>query len=94
MWAFRKKPADLRTEERQVLRKLWKYAPKLKQAYDLRQQLTAIFEQAISKTVAQRKIQAWIEAGQEKWAEVLRRVLEDLGALVGGDHQLLYRPSQ
>jgi transposase len=60
MWAFRKKPADLRTEERQVLKKLWKVAPKLKQAYDLRQQLTAIFEQAISKTVAQRKIQAWM----------------------------------
>ena len=59
MWAFRKKPADLRPEERQVLRKLWEYAPKLKQAYDLREQLTAIFEQIISQKTAKRKILAW-----------------------------------
>ena len=56
LWAFRKKPPDLRPEERQVLRKLFGYAPKLKQAYDLRQQLTAIFDQMISPAVAKRKI--------------------------------------
>lgn len=60
MWAFRKRPTDLRPEERKVLRKLLEYSSNLKQAYDLRQQLTAIFEQDISKKVAQRKIQAWI----------------------------------
>jgi transposase len=64
MWAFRKQPGDLRPEEQRVLRKLWEAAPKLKQAYDLRQQLTAIFEQDISKTIAKRKIQAWIEQVQ------------------------------
>lgn len=61
MWAFRKKSQDLILEERQVLRKLFQYAPQLKQAYTLRQQLTAIFEQSISKTVAKRKIRAWIK---------------------------------
>jgi transposase len=61
MWAFRKKPPDLRPEERQVLRKLFGYAPKLKQAYDLRQQLTAIFDQMISPAVAKRKIRDWIQ---------------------------------
>jgi len=61
MWAFRKKPPDLRPEERQVLRKLFGYAPKLKQAYDLRQQLTAIFDQMISPAVAKRKIRNWIQ---------------------------------
>jgi len=61
MWAFRKKPADLRPEERQVLRKLFGYTPKLKQAYDLRQQLTAIFDQMISPAVAKRKIRNWIQ---------------------------------
>jgi transposase len=64
MWAFRKQPGDLRPEEQRVLRKLWEAAPKLKQAYDFRQQLTAIFEQDISKTIAKRKIQAWIEQVQ------------------------------
>ena len=61
MWAFRKKPADLRPEERRVLKKLWEYAPKLKQAYDLREQLTIIFNQTISRVVAQRKIKAWAQ---------------------------------
>ena len=61
MWAFRKPPEDLRPEERQVLKKLWKLAPQLKQAYDLRQQLTAIFDQPISPAVGKRKIRAWIK---------------------------------
>ena len=98
MWAFRKKPADLRTEERQVLKKLWKYAPKLKQAYDLRQQLTAIFEQAISKTVAQRKIQAWMRRVKksglkcfdeflktlERWWEEITNYFIDRAIMSGG----------
>lgn len=61
MWAFRKKSPDLRPEERQVLRRLFGYAPKLKQAYNLRQQLTAIFDQMISPAVAKRKIRNWIQ---------------------------------
>ena len=61
MWAFRKKPQDLRPEERQVLRKLWQLAPQLKQAYDLRQDLTAIFEQQLSPAAGKRKIRAWIK---------------------------------
>jgi transposase len=61
LWAFRKKPEDLKPEECQVLDRLFTLAPKLKLAYDLRQQLTAIFEQPLSKQAAQIKIQAWIE---------------------------------
>jgi transposase len=64
MWAFRKRPADLRPAERQVLRNLWAAAPKVKQAYDLREQLTAIFDQTSSKSAAQRKIRAWIQRVQ------------------------------
>jgi transposase len=60
MWAFRKSPQDLCPEEHQVLKQLWHHAPKLKQAYDLRQQLTDIFEQANSPAVGRRKIRAWI----------------------------------
>ena len=59
MWAFRKNPQDLQSEERQVLKRLFRSAPQLKQAYDLRQQLSAIFEQPISKSQAQRKLRAW-----------------------------------
>lgn len=60
MWALRRKPADLNTEERRTLRLLFRYSPKLKQAYDLQQQLTAIFDQHISPTSAKTKIRLWI----------------------------------
>ena len=61
LWAFRKNPADLRPEERTILRKVFKHAPALKQAYTFRLELTAIFEQRISKAAAEKKIRAWIQ---------------------------------
>lgn len=85
MWAFRKQPDDLTTEERRVLRKLFQHAPQLKQAYVLRQQLTAIFDQDLPKAHGQKKIRNWMQRG----LEVLRQVPENPGALVGGNHQLL-----
>ena len=36
----------------------------MKKAYDLREQLTAIFEQRLSKAEAQRKIRVWIQRVQ------------------------------
>jgi transposase len=65
MWAFRKKPTDLKPKERQVLRRLFTHAPNLKQAYQLREQLTTIFEQPISKSSAQTKLRHWIKQVQE-----------------------------
>ena len=64
LWAFRKKPENLRPEERQVLERLFSLAPKLKLAYAFRQQLTDIFEEQLSKEAAQLKIQAWIKEVQ------------------------------
>ena len=61
MWALRKKPADLDTEEKRILRLLFRYTPKLKQAYALQQQLTAIFDQHITPASAKTKIRAWIK---------------------------------
>jgi len=61
MWALRKKPADLKPEERKVLRILFSFSPKLKQAYALELQLTAIFDETISKSIAQTKIRAWMK---------------------------------
>lgn len=58
LWACRKKREDLRPEERKVLKQLFRHSPQLKLAYDLQEQLTAIFEQPISKATAKIKIQA------------------------------------
>jgi transposase len=60
MWAFRKKKADLNPEERSVLRKLFSHSPELKLAYQLREQLSAIFELPIPKATAIRKFHTWI----------------------------------
>src|SRR4030066_397623 len=61
LWAVRKKPADLTAEERRCLRLLFRYSPKLKLAYELQQQLTAIFDQHLSQAVAKTRIRAWIK---------------------------------
>ena len=61
LWALRKKPTALTTEERRLLRLLFRYSPKLKQAYTLQQQLTAIFDLHTPPTSAKAKIRAWIK---------------------------------
>jgi transposase len=61
LWALRKKQSDLKPEERKVLRTLFSFSPQLKIAYALQFQLTAIFDQKISKTIAKMKIKAWIK---------------------------------
>lgn len=60
LWAFRKSRADLKPEEQQVLERLFSYSPKLALAYQLREDLTAIFDQHLSKSAAKIKIRAWI----------------------------------
>jgi transposase len=61
LWALRKKQSDLKPEERKVLRTLFSFSPQLKLAYALQFQLTAIFDQKISKTIAKMKIKAWMK---------------------------------
>ncbi|MFZ1040646.1 MAG: ISL3 family transposase [Anaerolineales bacterium] len=59
--AFRKNARDLNKEERQVLRRFFEHAPSAKQAYVLREQLTALFDMNLSKSQAQTRIQHWIQ---------------------------------
>jgi transposase len=59
LWAFRKNEDDLEPKERTVLDQLFAYSPVLQQAYALREQLTAIFEQPPFKNDAKRALSAW-----------------------------------
>jgi transposase len=59
MWPFRKNPADLEVDEHAVLQRLFAYAPDLHRAYIYREQLTAIFEQDLSKEKAKHEIKQW-----------------------------------
>lgn len=59
MWPVRKRKADLTAEEAKKLEHLFELAPELKQAYDFREELTAIFDGAHSKEQATRLILDW-----------------------------------
>ena len=60
LWAFRKRRADLKPAEEQVIQLLFSYSPQLALAYQLREELTAIFDQHLSKAAAKMKIRGWI----------------------------------
>jgi transposase len=61
LWAFRKNQANLSPEEQERLARLFAYSPELEAAYLLREELTAIFDQAKSLPEAQEQIRAWQE---------------------------------
>ena len=64
MRAFRKNAKDLNKEERKTLRTFFEYSVSAKRAYDLREQLTAIFDMNLSKKQAQAKNLRWIQQVQ------------------------------
>ena len=59
MWPFRKKAADLEVEEQEVLTRLFAHTPALPQAYELREQLTGIFDAPLSKAAALHQLTDW-----------------------------------
>jgi transposase len=59
MWPFRKHSADLEADEHALLQRLFAYSPDLHRAYTYREQLTAIFEQDLSKEEAKHEIKNW-----------------------------------
>lgn len=61
MWALRKNDSELRSDEREVLRRLFRYSPLLKTAYELCGDLTYIFNRRISKDKAKKEIGIWAE---------------------------------
>jgi len=79
MWALRKNPAELDAEERRTLRLLFRFAPQLKQAYDLQQQLTSIFDQLISPLSAKTKIRAWIRRVAKSELRCFDKFINTLG---------------
>ncbi|MBO0723465.1 MAG: ISL3 family transposase [Blastocatellia bacterium] len=65
MWLFRRDPKGLSKEERKKLALLFECAPDLKRAYELREQLTAIFETDHTKASATAAIKRWIKRVRE-----------------------------
>ena len=59
LWALRKNEADLKPDEVELLKKLFKLSPVLGTAYLLCQTLTWIFNQPLTKVEAQGRLRAW-----------------------------------
>jgi len=59
LWPFRKRSSALDDAEQERLDTLLAYSPALRQAYTLREQLTAIFDTARSKADGLRRIRYW-----------------------------------
>ena len=64
--AFRKNANDLNKEERKILKRFFELSASAKQAYILREQLTAIFEMKLSKKQAQSRVRGWIQKVQKR----------------------------
>ncbi len=65
MWTYRKKVADLSPDEAELLKRFFAHSPEAEKAYNLREDLTAIFEQPLSKKEATEKIKAWCQLVKE-----------------------------
>jgi transposase len=59
MWALRKQVADVTAAEQTMLDKLFAYSPRLQQAYVFRNQLTAIFDETLTRTQAKHLLNGW-----------------------------------
>lgn len=85
MWKLRRNFDDLSEEDKRLLELLFECSPALRQAHALREKLTAIFEQKLSKEEATRLILAWTEEVKssgltcfEKFLGTLENWLEEI----------------
>jgi transposase len=61
LWPFRKRKTDLEPDEQDRLDRLLAYSPDLETAYDLREELTTIFDTTRSKAAGLRRIRTWCQ---------------------------------
>jgi transposase len=61
MWPFRKRPADLKPQEWDLLERVFTSSPQIEAAYNLRADLTELFEHDYTKAGAQCAIRAWCQ---------------------------------
>lgn len=59
MWALRKAPETLTDEEANVLALLFTHSPRLREAVDLRDELTALFNQPLTRKQAKLRLSGW-----------------------------------
>lgn len=80
LWAFRKKRTNLTPDEVALLERFFARSPKARQAYEYREQLTAIFAQDLTKEAAQSQLREWqqsVQAAGVKCFDKFRQTLTD-----------------
>jgi transposase len=75
MHAFRKNARDLNREERKTLKSFFQHAASAKQAYTLRERLTAIFDRSLSQKQAQANLRRWVQQVRESGLHCFDRFL-------------------
>jgi len=78
MWILRKDVKELTDEELEILKCLFRHSPILELAYKLCNELTDIFEDNISKSVATRKINDWKKKVEESVLKCFNKFLSTL----------------
>ena len=60
-WILRHRRADLNADERRHLNRLFAHSPKIREAYEACEALTAIYESRLSKGQGKRKLRGWMQ---------------------------------
>jgi len=61
LWLLRKPFDEVTADERRILNRLFHYSPKLRQAYDLCEAFTSIYNASLSKGQGKRKMKGWMQ---------------------------------
>lgn len=80
LWSLRKNHQDLDVAERIRLRRLFQYAPRLHQAYTLREELTAIFNRTQTISAAERRLTSWLKKVERLHATCFRPFIKTLSS--------------
>jgi transposase len=65
LWPFRKRPVDLEPQEWELLERVFTCSPKVEAAYNLREDLTELFERDYTKAGAKCAMRAWCKRVHE-----------------------------
>ncbi len=77
-WVLRHNHANLDEDDKVRLRTLFQYSPTLHQAYTLREEITAIFEMALTQNEGRSRLEKWIAKVESKAIHCFDKFLKTL----------------